>query len=80
MARRRAVNVSRARKSSTTVMKDLGMQEVFYVGREISGKPGRGSFPRTLLRTMHQHGGRLGKRSLVIGIPRVKRRSNWKPG
>jgi threonine 3-dehydrogenase len=67
MGATRAVNVSREKLDD--VMAELGMQEGFDVGLEMSGNPG--AF-RDLLRTMH-HGGRVA----LLGIPPADTAIDW---
>ncbi len=67
MGATRAVNVSRS--SLDEVMAELGMQEGFDVGLEMSGNPG--AF-RDMLRTMH-HGGRVA----LLGIPPAEAAIDW---
>jgi threonine 3-dehydrogenase len=67
MGATRAVNAQR--ESLDDVMKDLGMQEGFDVGLEMSGNPG--AF-RDLLRVM-VHGGRVA----ILGIPPGEAAIDW---
>jgi threonine 3-dehydrogenase len=67
MGASRAINVSRDSLDAT--MKDLGMQEGFDVGLEMSGNP---SAFRDLLRTMH-HGGSVA----ILGIPPDETAIDW---
>jgi len=67
MGATRVVNV--ARESLDGVMKELGMQEGFDVGLEMSGNP---SAFRDLLRTMH-HGGSVA----LLGIPPGDTSIDW---
>jgi len=67
MGATRAINVTR--ESLDTTMKDLGMQEGFDVGLEMSGNPA--AF-RDLLRTMH-HGGNVA----LLGIPPEETAIDW---
>jgi threonine 3-dehydrogenase len=67
MGASRAINV--ARESLDQAMQDLGMQEGFDVGLEMSGNAG--AF-RELLRTMH-HGGSVA----VLGIPPEDTAIDW---
>jgi threonine 3-dehydrogenase len=67
MGATRAVNVSREKIGE--VMAELGMQEGFDVGLEMSGNPD--AF-RDLLRTMH-HGGRVA----LLGIPPADTAIDW---
>jgi threonine 3-dehydrogenase len=67
MGASRAINV--ARESLDATMKDLGMQEGFDVGLEMSGNP---SAFRDLLRTMH-HGGNVA----LLGIPPDNTAIDW---
>ena len=67
MGASRTVNV--ARDSLDQVMKDLGMQEGFDVGLEMSGNP---QALRELLRTMH-HGGSVA----MLGIPPGETAIDW---
>jgi threonine 3-dehydrogenase len=67
MGASRAINV--ARESLDATMKDLGMQEGFDVGLEMSGNP---SAFRDLLRTMH-HGGNVA----LLGIPPDNTSIDW---
>ena len=67
MGATRAVNVSREKLDD--VMSELGMQEGFDVGLEMSGNPG--AF-RDMLRTMH-HGGRVA----LLGIPPADTAIDW---
>jgi threonine 3-dehydrogenase len=67
MGASRIVNVSR--DSLDQVMKDLGMQEGFDVGLEMSGNP---QALRELLRTMH-HGGSVA----MLGIPPGDTAIDW---
>ncbi len=67
MGATRAVNV--ARESVETVMQDLGMQEGFDVGLEMSGHP---DALRTMLSTLH-HGGRVA----MLGIPPGDTAIDW---
>jgi threonine 3-dehydrogenase len=67
MGASRTVNVSR--DSLDQVMKDLGMQEGFDVGLEMSGNP---QALRELLRTMH-HGGSVA----MLGIPPGETAIDW---
>lgn len=62
-----AVNVKR--DSLDTTMRDLGMEEGFDVGMEMSGNP---SAFRDLLRTMH-HGGKVA----ILGIPPEAAAIDW---
>ncbi|MGW8367845.1 MAG: L-threonine 3-dehydrogenase, partial [Gammaproteobacteria bacterium] len=61
------VNVTRTRLDD--VMRDLGMQEGFDVGMEMSGNP---EAFRDMLRTMH-HGGRVA----LLGIPPAETSIDW---
>ena len=67
MGATRAINVTR--ESLDTTMKELGMQEGFDVGLEMSGNPA--AF-RDLLRTMH-HGGNVA----LLGIPPEETAIDW---
>jgi threonine 3-dehydrogenase len=67
MGATRAVNVSREKLDD--VMRDLGMQEGFDVGLEMSGNP---TAFRDLLRTMH-HGGSVA----LLGIPPGDTAIDW---
>jgi threonine 3-dehydrogenase len=67
MGASRAINVTRDSLDAT--MKELGMQEGFDVGLEMSGNPG--AF-RDLLRTMH-HGGSVA----LLGIPPEDTAIDW---
>lgn len=67
MGATRAVNVQR--ESIEQTMKDLGMQEGFDVGLEMSGNP---QALRDLLRTMH-HGGSVA----LLGIPPGETAIDW---
>jgi len=67
MGASRAINVSR--ESIDQTMKDLGMQEGFDVGLEMSGNS---SAFRELLRTMH-HGGSVA----ILGIPPEEASIDW---
>jgi threonine 3-dehydrogenase len=67
MGATRAINVTR--ESLDQTMKDLGMQEGFDVGLEMSGNPA--AF-RDLLRTMH-HGGSVA----LLGIPPEDTAIDW---
>jgi threonine 3-dehydrogenase len=67
MGATRAINVQR--ESLDTTMKELGMQEGFDVGLEMSGNP---SAFRDLLRTMH-HGGSVA----LLGIPPDNTAIDW---
>ncbi len=67
MGATRTVNVSRARLDDT--MSELGMQEGFDVGLEMSGNP---QAFRDLLRTMH-HGGSVA----LLGIPPEETAIDW---
>jgi len=67
MGATRVVNVSRAKLDDT--MRDLGMQEGFDVGLEMSGNP---QAFRDLLRTMH-HGGSVA----LLGIPPEETAIDW---
>jgi threonine 3-dehydrogenase len=67
MGASRIVNVGR--ESLDTVMRELGMQEGFDVGLEMSGNPGA---LRELLRTMH-HGGSVA----LLGIPPGETAIDW---
>ncbi len=67
MGATRAVNVSRERLDE--VMADLGMEEGFDVGLEMSGNP---SAFRDLIRTMH-HGGSIA----LLGIPPADVAIDW---
>ena len=67
MGATRAINVSR--ESLDGAMKDLGMQEGFDVGLEMSGNPA--AF-REMLRTMH-HGGSVA----ILGIPPEATSIDW---
>jgi threonine 3-dehydrogenase len=67
MGATRAINVQRDSLDAT--MKDLGMQEGFDVGLEMSGNP---SAFRDLLRTMH-HGGSVA----LLGIPPEDTAIDW---
>jgi len=67
MGASRAINVAREPLEAT--MKDLGMQEGFDVGLEMSGNP---SAFRDLLRTMH-HGGNVA----LLGIPPDNTAIDW---
>jgi threonine 3-dehydrogenase len=67
MGATRAINVSR--ESLDQTMKDLGMQEGFDVGLEMSGNA---SAFRELLRTMH-HGGSVA----ILGIPPEETSIDW---
>jgi threonine 3-dehydrogenase len=67
MGATRAINVTR--ESLDQTMKDLGMQEGFDVGLEMSGNPA--AF-RDLLRTMH-HGGSVA----LLGIPPEETAIDW---
>ncbi|HSQ68876.1 MAG TPA: L-threonine 3-dehydrogenase [Steroidobacteraceae bacterium] len=67
MGASRAINVTR--ESLDDTMRDLGMQEGFDVGLEMSGNP---SAFRDLLRTMH-HGGSVA----LLGIPPENTAIDW---
>ena len=67
MGASRAINVTR--ESLDATMQDLGMQEGFDVGLEMSGNP---SAFRDLLRTMH-HGGSVA----LLGIPPDNTAIDW---
>jgi len=67
MGATRAINVSR--ESLDQTMKDLGMQEGFDVGLEMSGNA---SAFREMLRTMH-HGGSIA----ILGIPPDETAIDW---
>jgi threonine 3-dehydrogenase len=67
MGASRAINVQR--ESLDQTMKDLGMQEGFDVGLEMSGNPA--AF-REMLRTMH-HGGSIA----ILGIPPEDTAIDW---
>ena len=67
MGATRAINVTR--ESLDVTMKELGMQEGFDVGLEMSGNPA--AF-RDLLRTMH-HGGNVA----LLGIPPEETAIDW---
>ena len=67
MGASRAINVQR--ESLDQTMKDLGMQEGFDVGLEMSGNPA--AF-REMLRTMH-HGGSIA----ILGIPPEETAIDW---
>lgn len=67
MGATRAINVTR--ESLDRTMKDLGMQEGFDVGLEMSGNP---SALRELIRTMH-HGGSVA----LLGIPPDETAVDW---
>jgi threonine 3-dehydrogenase len=67
MGASRTINV--ARESLDDTMKDLGMQEGFDVGLEMSGNP---SALRELIRTMH-HGGSVA----LLGIPPEETAIDW---
>jgi threonine 3-dehydrogenase len=67
MGASRAINVTR--ESLDDTMKELGMQEGFDVGLEMSGNP---SAFRDLLRTMH-HGGNVA----LLGIPPENTAIDW---
>jgi threonine 3-dehydrogenase len=67
MGATRAVNVTRANLDD--VMRELGMQEGFDVGLEMSGNP---SALREMLRTMH-HGGSIA----MLGIPPGETAVDW---
>ncbi|MBK6597494.1 MAG: L-threonine 3-dehydrogenase [Proteobacteria bacterium] len=67
MGASRIVNVSRAKLDDT--MRELGMQEGFDVGLEMSGNP---TAFRDLLRTMH-HGGSVA----LLGIPPEETAIDW---
>ncbi len=67
MGASRTVNV--ARESLDTAMQELGMQEGFDIGLEMSGNP---SALRELLRTMH-HGGSVA----LLGIPPGETAIDW---
>src|ERR671922_309578 len=67
MGASRAINVTR--ESLDNTMKDLGMQEGFDVGLEMSGNA---SALREMLRTMH-HGGSIA----ILGIPPGDTAIDW---
>jgi threonine 3-dehydrogenase len=67
MGATRAINVQRETLDET--MKDLGMQEGFDIGLEMSGNPD--AF-REMLRTMH-HGGSIA----ILGIPPDSTAIDW---
>src|ERR671922_2650611 len=67
MGASRAINVQR--ESLDATMKDLGMQEGFDVGLEMSGNA---SALREMLRTMH-HGGSVA----ILGIPPEDTAIDW---
>jgi threonine 3-dehydrogenase len=67
MGATRTVNVTRT--SLDEVMRDLGMQEGFDIGLEMSGNP---SALREMLRTMH-HGGSIA----MLGIPPGETTVDW---
>jgi threonine 3-dehydrogenase len=67
MGATRALNVSN--ESIDATMQDLGMEEGFDVGMEMSGNPG--AF-RDMLRTMH-HGGKIA----LLGIPPDEMSIDW---
>jgi threonine 3-dehydrogenase len=67
MGATRAINVTRESLDST--MKDLGMQEGFDIGLEMSGNAA--AF-REMLRTMH-HGGSIA----ILGIPPDETAIDW---
>jgi threonine 3-dehydrogenase len=67
MGASRAINVTRTKLD--TVMSELGMQEGFDVGLEMSGNP---TAFRDLLRVMH-HGGRVA----LLGIPPTEMAIDW---
>ena len=67
MGATRTVNVGR--EAIDDIMRDLGMQEGFDVGLEMSGSP---SALRELLRTMH-HGGSVA----LLGIPAEETAIDW---
>ncbi len=67
MGASRAINVSR--ESLDSAMKNLGMQEGFDIGLEMSGNP---SAFREMLRTMH-HGGSVA----ILGIPPEATAIDW---
>ena len=67
MGASRAINITR--ESLDDTMKDLGMQEGFDVGLEMSGNP---SALRELIRTMH-HGGSVA----LLGIPPDETAIDW---
>ena len=66
---RHARHQRHAARSSTTSMKELGMQEGFDVGLEMSGNP---TAFRDMLRTMH-HGGSVA----LLGIPPGETAIDW---